>query len=266
MSRKWKTLILSGASLVVVVCATSVVLMSNASPESMLTTPPTPATQTRTERKTRNLSLQPEAFRVSRRLGARFSPKARGSTITTGTLIVGADQQIVTMMRRQTDDGESVDVDLGGRKLTWSDSEGVRAVPSSPTAAERLLAEQLVLDSPDQFVLAQLRGASYFTIARNVRPSDAADGYTGPLWTLVRVDEPQQSETARPLSAWRIYYISVQTGLPDRIEYQLNGNHIRTDFVAWTEQNGEHAPSHIRWSSGDRVIMEYRATTLSHEK
>ena len=262
MSRKWKTLILGGASLVVVVSATSVILIS-ASPESPLTT--APVTQPGKERRLRNLSLQPEAFKVSRRLGTRFNPKAGGSTITSGTLLVGTEQQTATIIRRQTDDGESVDVVLRGRTLRWNAREGLGG-PSSPTAAERLLAEQLILDSPDQFVLAQLRGASYFVVARNVRPADAGDGYAGPLWTLVRVDEPKQSENAQPLSTWRIYYINAQSGLPDRIEYQVNGEEIRTDFLEWAEQNGENSPSRVTWSIAGRVVMEYQTTSVTHNK
>lgn len=265
MSRKWKTLILGGASLIVVSSVTAAILNAGASTE---TSSPTPQIQpqSRSERRIRNLSLQPEALRASRKLGARFAPKARGSTTMTGNLIVGTDEQTATLIRRQTDNGESVDLVLGGRMLTWSETEGLRGLQSSPTAAERRLAEQLILDSPDQFVLAQLRGASYFTVARNVRPADTTDGYTGPLWTLVRVDEPQQNENARPLSSWRIYYINAQTGLLDRIEYQLDGQDIRTEFLEWTDQNGEKTPSRVRWSSGGATIMEYRIATVSHEK
>lgn len=265
MSRKWKTLILTGASLVIVSFATTAILNAGASTETLSPTRQT-QTQSSSERRTRNLSLQPEAFRMSRRLGTRFTPKARGSTTTTGNLIIGTGAQTASVTRRQTDSGESVDLVLGVRTLTWSDAEGVRAPTSSPTVSERSLVEKLVLDSPDQFVLAQLRGASYFTVARNVRPTDATDGYTGPLWTLVRVDEPQQTDHARPRSSWRIYYINAQTGLPDRIEYQQDGQDIRTEFLEWTNQNGEKTPSRVRWSSGDTTIMEYRTTTVSHNR
>jgi hypothetical protein len=181
--------------------------------------------------------------------------------MATGTLIVGTNQQAATIIRRQTDNGEAVEVVLGNRTLRWRDMEGIEG---SPTASERLLAERLILDSPDQFVLAQLRGASYFTIARNVRPTDAGDDYNGPLWHLVRVDEPPQEESRRPLSTWRIYYLNAQTGLPDRIVYQLHGQNIRTDFVEWSEQNGEKTPARVTWSSGGQMIMEYRTTSISH--
>jgi hypothetical protein len=169
----------------------------------------------------------------------------------------------VTIVRQQTENGESVEIALGGRTLTWSAGEAIKG-SSSLTETERLLAERLVFDSPDQFVLAQLRGASYFTVARNVRPADASDDYAGPLWTMVRIDEPQQNENSLPLSQWRIYYINAQTGLPDRIEYQLHGVDIRTDFLDWTEQHGEKTPSRIRWSSGGRTIMEYGAASISY--
>jgi hypothetical protein len=66
MCRRSKTLILGGASMIVVAGATALVLSGTPSGESLLTN--APVTQPRTERKSRNLSLQPEAFKVSRRL------------------------------------------------------------------------------------------------------------------------------------------------------------------------------------------------------
>ena len=61
----------------------------------------------------------------------------------------------------------------------------------------------------------------------------------------------------------RIYYINLQTGLPDRIEYQLNGKEIRAEFLEWTEAQGQKAPSRVRWSSDGQTLMEYRATSIS---
>src|SRR5437016_405733 len=58
----------------------------------------------------RNLSLQPEAFNLSRRLGQRFSSGKRETSTFIGTLAIGADQKIVTAIRRQTDDGEQVEI------------------------------------------------------------------------------------------------------------------------------------------------------------
>jgi hypothetical protein len=172
-------------------------------------------------------------------------------------------QQAITFTRRQTESGETVELSLTNRALMWNADEGTKTNAGTPTANERLLLERLLLDSPDNFVLAQLRGASYFTIARNVRPADAIEGYDGPLWNLVRVDEPQVEEKMRPLSTWRIYYLNVQSGLPDRVEYQLDGKEIRAEFLEWTEAQGEKTPSRIRWSSDGQTIMEYHATSVS---
>jgi hypothetical protein len=147
--------------------------------------------------------------------------------------------------------------------LTWSAGDGAKATAGVLSDNERLLLERLTLDSPDQFVLAQLRGASYFTIARNVRAADAVDGYAGPLWDLVRLDEPPQNGKVPALSLSRIYYLNVQTGLPDRIEYQLNGQDIRVDFAGWTEQNGEKTPARIAWSNSGQTIMEYKLVSVS---
>jgi hypothetical protein len=86
------------------------------------------------------------------------------------------------------------------------------------------------------------------------------------LWNLVRVDEPQVDENRRALSTWRIYYINVQTGLPDRVEYQFNDKQIRAEFLDWIEQQGEKTPSRVRWSSDGQTVMEYRATNVSHNQ
>ena len=213
----------------------------------------------------RNLFLQPEALRVSRRLGKRFGPSSRAASIVTGTLTIGGNAQPVSMTRTQTPTGETVELGLSDRRLSWNEREGTRS-NATLSYVERLLVERLTLDSPDQFVLAQLRGASYFTVARMVRPAEAVDGYAGPLWNLVRVDERQQDESLRPQSTWRIYYLNVQTELPDRVEYQLNGQEIKVEFLEWSEQQGEKTPSHVRWTSNSQPVMEYRATTVSHNQ
>ncbi|HEX7772302.1 MAG TPA: hypothetical protein VF435_07755, partial [Pyrinomonadaceae bacterium] len=117
----------------------------------------------------RNLSLQPEAFKLSRRLGNRFMSSRQTSSTLAGTLITGTQQQEVNVVRRQTSGGEDVGIGVAGVALTWSDGEGPGASGSNVNEGQRMLIERLVLDSPDQFVLAQLRGASYYTVARNVR-------------------------------------------------------------------------------------------------
>ncbi len=263
MSLKWKTLISSGASLIVVSCVTTAILNAGASTETL-----SPAKlvqpQPSSERRIKNLSLQPEAFRMSRRLGARFSAKTQGATTTIGTLTVANSRQPVTVIRRQTDDGESVDVVLGGRTLTWRNAEGVRGGPSAPTASERALVEQLIFDSPDQFILAQLRGAAYFTVARNVRADvDGNDSYNGPLWDLIRVEGPPTADTPRPLSTSRLYYINVQTGLIDKIVSELEGATIEANVLAWIDQAGEKVPSHIIWKRGEETVQEFRLTNVS---
>src|SRR5258708_487475 len=87
----------------------------------------------------------------------------------------------------------------------------------SAAGTERSLIERLALDSPDQFVLAQLRGASYYTVARDVMPTSAggSDDYNGPLWDVIRLGEPQTSKSA-PLSHWRIFHINSASSLIDR--------------------------------------------------
>ena len=265
MSRRRNRFVL-GVSIVLIACATSVILISRASTKSSAGDR-SPQSRKPDKARHRNLMLKPEAFSVSRQLGNRFKSASRSVSTAVGTLTIDRKEHPVTLVRRQTDSGEIVEVHIGNRGLKWDHQEGLTEASGRTTDEERLLAERLILDSPDQFVLAQLRGAGYFTVARNVRPTDAGDDYSGPLWNLVRVDEPQQQdENLRALSTWRIYYINVHTGLPDRIEYQLNGQDIRTDFVEWTDQNGELTPVHVRWSSGGQVIMEYTARNVSHNK
>ena len=266
MLRTSKSFVLVGVCLVVVTCVTSAVVLitrdsSGSSSQTSQTPPSRPANKGR-----RNLALQPEASRVARLLGKRFGPTSRSMTALSGQLSLAEGQQPISVSRRQTESGETVELNLSNRTLTWNAEEGAKANANAPTGSERLLLERLVLDSPDQFVLAQLRGASYFTVARNVRPTDANDGYNGPLWNMVRVDEPQADENQKALSTWRIYYINVQTGLPDRVEYQLNGKEIRAEFLEWTEQQGEKTPSLVRWSSDGQPLMEYRATSISHNQ
>ena len=265
MSRKVRTLLLCVGFVAIAAGAVSALLITRAAPKSSAVSTQASA-QSRVNRGPRNLFLQPEALRVSRRLGKRFERSSRETTTSVGMLTLAGDQQPLTLSRRQTETGESVELVVGGRGLTWSDRDGTRTNSGIATAAERLLVERLTLDSPDQFVLAQLRGASYFTVARNVRPTDANDGYTGALWNVVRVDEPQTEEKLRPRSTWRLYYLNVQTGLPDRIEYQLNGEEIRVEFLAWAEAQGERTPAHVRWSSGGRTLMEYQVTNVSHDQ
>src|SRR5262245_45817731 len=64
--------------------------------------------------RSRNLSLQPEAFNMGRRLGTRFSASRRETSVTMGTLLIGSEQRHVQTKRVQTDDGEQVEIRLLG--------------------------------------------------------------------------------------------------------------------------------------------------------
>ena len=264
MSRQ-RTLILGVASLTVALCVTTAILYAGASPKSPVP-PNTMSPQPRSEPRTRNLSLQPEAFRLSRRLGKRFTAKARGITTTTGTLIVGTTQQTATIIRRQTDEGEWVDVVVSGQTFTWRDSEGVRGGPTSPNESERTLVEQLIFASPDQFILAQLRGASYYAVARNVRADvGGSDSYSGPLWDLIRVEEPG-TEATRESRTWRLYYINVQSGLIDKIVSEFGGVRIEATLLNWVDQAGEKVPSHIVWKRNEETVQEFQVTSLAIQR
>ena len=266
MLRVPKSFVVGGVCLVFVACVTgAVVLVSRAASDSLSQSSPS-VPSPRNNKGPRNLSLQPEASRVARQLGKRFGPSSRATSVLSGHLTDAEGQRPLIISRRQTDAGETVELRSANSSMTWSAEDGVKTTASALTDSERLLLERLLFDSPDNFVLAQLRGASYFTVARNVRPTEANDGYDGPLWNLVRVDEPRADENRRALSTWRIFYINVLTGLPDRVEYQLNGKEIRAEFLEWTEQQGEKSASHIRWSSDGQPLMEYRATSISHNQ
>jgi hypothetical protein len=206
--------------------------------------------------------LQPEAAAVNRRLGNRFKSGSARSVLT-GNLTLRTDRQPVTIIRSQTDGGEMVEVLLAGRRLTWNDAEGIKGATDSLTEGERLLVERLVFDSPDQFVLAQVRGASYQTIFRNLRPTDAGDDYAGPLWTMVRVNDRQTADGAAPKSPWRLYYINSNSGLIDRIECDVDGQRIAASILQWIEQSGEKVPAHIRWTTNEEMFMEFQVTSFS---
>jgi len=257
MSRKWKILIFTGASLAVA-CATSAILISRASTQPPASGP----AQTQTMPRTRNLRLQPEAARVNRRLGNRFKFSARAESVLTGTLTLADNQQPVTTIRRQTESGELVEVLVSGRRLTWTNAEGTRAAVGAITEPERLFVERLIFDSPDQFVLAQLRGASYFTVTKNLRPNDAGENYRGPLWRVVRITEPQE---LTPNGRWRLYYINETTELIERVVSEVDGQTIEAN-IQWSQSNGEPFPSNIKWTRSGQKVMEFAVTSFSQNK
>jgi hypothetical protein len=255
-----RTVVLCTWSVALLTCAFSAVLINrNLSARAEQT-----VTQSRPAGKARNLSLQPEAFKMSRRLGSRFMPSRQSTLTMLGTLTPGSVQQNLSITRRQTATGEEVGIAGEAGTLAWSDLEGARASGANLSEAQQTLIERIVLDNPDQFVLAQLRGASYYTVAHNVRADvGGSDNYNGPLWNLVRVDEPA-TEVARPsLSNSRLYYINVQTGLIDKIVCELKGATIEASILQWVDQGGEKLPSHIVWKRGNETVQEFRLSSVS---
>lgn len=189
-------------------------------------------------------------------------------TTLIGTLKIGAQQYTARITRSQADEGESLTVGLNGgpTAVTWDSKDGAK-MGSSPATGETLaLLERIALDSPDQFILAQLRGANYYVISQNARPSEAGatDNYTGPTWKIVRVSEPANSTLARPQSSWRLYYINTATGLIDKVLSQEQGETITAELSGWTSQGGEQVPTRITWVRNKQVIMELRLNNIGH--
>ncbi len=101
-------------------------------------------------------------------------------------------------------------------------------------------------------------------MARNVRNDlGGGDDYTGPVWDVIRVEEPERGATRRPLSNWRLYYINVQTGLIDRIVSEVRGEKIEANVLQWVEQGGEKIPAHIVWKRGDETVQEFRLSSFT---
>jgi len=213
------------------------------------------------------LALQPEANKLRRRLGQRFLAPGREVSLLIGTVTLGADRQTVRIVRSQDDDDERLTIALGGGppSLTWSGVDGAKSSDNSAIGSLRELIERLALDSPDQFVLAQLRGASYQIIASDVGPAEAggSDNYTGPRWDLVRVAEPSRLTQNRPQSLWRLYYINSSTGLIDKVVSQEQGKTITAEFSAWTDMDGEIVPTHITWKLDNQAVMDLVITSIA---
>jgi hypothetical protein len=214
------------------------------------------------------LALQPEADKQRRRLGQRFLAPGREVATLIGMVTVGADRQTVRIVRSQDEDDERLTIALGGGPptLTWSGLEGAKSNGSPATGSGRSLIERIALDSPDQFVLAQLRGAAYFTVARSVRPAEAggSGNYTGPVWDLVRVAEPTRIGQNKPQSLWRLYHINSSTGLIDKVVSQEQGQTITAEISGWVNQNGETIPARTVWKLNGQTIMELSLTNVTH--
>lgn len=216
----------------------------------------------------RNLSLQPEAFNFSHRVGRRFHTAEHELSTLTGTITIGSGQHDLLISRRQDQRGESLIITLNGKSLTfmWDHERGVRdASGGGADSNMRSLMERIALDSPDQFVLAQLRGASYNTVARQVRPvaDDGADGYMGPVYDIVRVTEPGRKNDGAS-GRWRLFYINTGTGLIDKIVAEEDGAQVEAEFSEWREQNGEKIPARIRWTRQAEPLMELNVSSVSY--
>lgn len=214
------------------------------------------------------LSLQPEADRFRHRLGQRFNQSGHEHARIIGVLTVGTQQFQARIDRTQDDDGEQVEISLngGGGSLTWNEKDGARSNGRNAIGIERSLIERLVLDSPDEFVLAQMRGASYYTVARNVIPEEAGgeENYSGPAWNIVRIDESQTPSPSQPQSTWRLYYINNSTGLIDKVISREQGDTMTADISGWAKDGTEAVPTHTRWTLGGQVVMEFLVTNVAH--
>lgn len=206
------------------------------------------------------LSFQPQADRFRRRMGQRFLKQGSEEATLTGTLTINGSNHQVRVFRQRGDDGESVSIALDGQaaSLTWNGAEGAKSASLPASGEMRAMIERIALDSPDQFVLAQLRGASYRTLAQRVVPNGAAEveDYTGPAWDVVRVGEPDTTGEAKPQSAWRLYYLNSDTGLIERIASEENGESVVAEIAEWVEQGGELFPTRIVWLVGGQKAME----------
>lgn len=223
-----------------------------------------PAANNHNGPRARNLALQPEAFNMSRRLGRRFATDGRDVSVASGALTVGSQRQAVQISRSQTSDGEEVEITRGaGERLAWDAGKGSSANNRRANEADRELIERLVADGPDQFILAQLRGASYYTVGGNLRPDDAANNYNGPTWTVIRVTNSESDESKRPLNQWRLYYINTRTGLIDRIISNSQGQETIAE-LSWTNTGGETVPARIVWKRQGQVLMRFDLGGFSH--
>lgn len=62
-------------------------------------------TSARTTRRRRNLSLQPEALRLARQVGARFLAEKNATSALVGTLTIGSERRTMQVTRKLLEDG-----------------------------------------------------------------------------------------------------------------------------------------------------------------
>lgn len=212
------------------------------------------------------LSVQPEASGMRRRLGQRFLSTGREVSLLAGTLTLGKEAHAVTVRRVREESGENISVALDGGQpsLTWNQIDGPRASGSPAAGDARFLIERLALDIPDQFILAQLRGASYYVVARNVAPEEAdPETYAGPVWDVVRVGEPDAAPQVKSNSPWHLYYINSSTGLIEKIISQDSGDTTVAELSGWVSQGGEKIPSRITWKHAGQQVMEFNVVGIT---
>lgn len=259
-----------GATLLSVVClltalGTGAWVMARAGDTTAPAGQASPETHPAPNARDRNLSLQPVALGLGRRLGRRFLKAGQEVSVLEGTLTTGSDSRRVVVRRVQDEGGERVEVVIAGRTLdlTWDAERGALAAGQPADAEGAALAERVALDGPEQFVLAQLRGASYLVVARNVRADEGGgEGYAGPLHDVIRVAEPSRGEGAAP--AWRLYYINTGTGLLDRVVSEEGGERVEAVISGWAGHGGEWQPSRVTWSRGGQTFMELAVTVATH--
>lgn len=212
-------------------------------------------------------AVHPEVDRLRRRLGQRFQEPGREIAVLNGTLTIGADRLPIQIARLQDEQGENVAISLAGGQLdfAWTGPTGPLARGAAVTDASRALIERIVFDSADQFIQGQVRGDTYRTIARRVRAGSYKDGsnYAGPLWDLVRVEEPKSGKNFKPLSAWRLYYINCSTGLIDKVVSAEPGDIVIAEFGGWTAFDGELEPTQIQWSRNGQVVMRLTVESVA---
>jgi hypothetical protein len=100
-------------------------------------------------------------------------------------------------------------------------------------------------------------------VIRNLRPDSAPDNYAGPLWDVVRIDDPESDEQKRPLSRWRLYHLNRTTGLIDKIVSQVQGERIEASLSDWKETDGEKFPRTITWTHSGDLLMTLNVTGVS---
>jgi len=215
------------------------------------------------------LSVQPQADKLRRQLGKRFLAPGREVSALQGIVTSGAQRHSVRIVQSQEGDDVRLAIALDGGQplLAWSGRAGTIADDNPVVGGLHKLVERLSLDRPDHFVLAQLRGASYHTVAYAARPAEAggSDSYTGPVWDVVRVSEPDiDREANKPLSLWRLYYINHATGLIDRVVSEEDGGVVTAEISGWVTQNGEQAPTHITWTRNNQVVMELHIHNIEY--